>query len=82
VESGEGIRDQALAKRDLRKWLDDLIASLSEEELLEFARQKAAALIQTEPDAPKPVFFIKTKRGEINLKVAPIIEVVVSGRRI
>jgi hypothetical protein len=57
------------------------IASLSEEELLDFARQQAAALIRTEPDAPKPIFFVRTKRGDIDLKVAPIIEVIVSGRR-
>jgi hypothetical protein len=61
------------------------IASLSEEELLDFARQKAAALIPTEPespDAPKPYFFIRTKSGKVDLKSPPKVQVIISTRRV
>ena len=61
------------------------IASLSVEELLELAREKAAALTrvdQDSPEQPKPYFFIRTKSGRVDLKEPPKIEVVISSRRI
>jgi hypothetical protein len=58
------------------------IGSLSEEELLELARQKAAALTRTDADTPKPYFFVRTKSGKIDLKVPPRVEVIISTRRV
>lgn len=60
------------------------IASLSEEELLDLAKQKAAALIPTDldsPETPKPYFFVRTKSGKIDLKRPPKVQVIISTRR-
>lgn len=61
------------------------IASLSEEELLDLARQKAAALIPTDPESPetpKPYFFVRTKSGKVDLKTPPRVHVIISTRRV
>lgn len=59
------------------------IASLSEEELLDLAKEKAAALIPNpeSKDMPKPYFFIRTKSGKIDLKNPPKVHVIISTRR-
>ena len=61
------------------------IASLSVEELLDLAREKAVALTRVDPESQeqaKPYFFVRTKSGRVDLKQPPKIEIVISSRRI